>query len=178
MTIITDIATAQAAIDALPAVQAGAIRITLTVDAGWVAADVHLADLPRPRRASRIATTSAGPDAIVDAVIDMARPQDEHATMWRHSGLSCTVTEVCDGDEAAPENNQDAVVAWYSLAPATVGLPPSIAVTCTPYGGVESCQYCPGGQGSGAREKLPIPGPSDDIAELLGDLILRDSVPA
>lgn len=170
------ITAAQALIDALPAVQDGAIRITLTADAGWVAADVHTADLPRPRRVSRIAPTAAGTDRIVDAVIDRIRPQDEHAAMWRHSGLNCTVTDACDADDAVV--GRDAVVAWYSLAPATVGLPPCIAVTCTPYGGVEACGYYSGGQGSDGREELPIPDPESDIAELLGDLTLRDSIPA
>lgn len=177
MTTHTEIATAQAVIDALPAVRDGAIRITLTADAGWVAADVHTADLPRPRRVCRIIPTAAGTDRIVEAVIDRVRPQEEHAAMWRHSGLHCSVADVCDDDEAAPRDNREAVVAWYSLAPATVGLPPCIAVTCTPHGGVEACGYYSGGQGS-AREGLAVPGPEDDIAELLGDLILRDSVPA
>ena len=178
MTTHTTITAAQAAIDALPAVQDGALRITLTADAGWVAADVHTADLPRPRRVSRIAPATASTDRIVDAVIDRIRPQEEHATMWRHSGCHCTLADVSDDAEAAPADNQDAVVAWYSLAPATVGPPVCIAVTCTPYGGVEACGYYPGGQGADGREELPIPGPEDDIAELLGDLILRDSIPA
>lgn len=178
MTTHTKIATAQAAIDALPACTAGAVRITLTADAGWVAADVHTADLPRPRRVRRIAPTAAGVDRIVEAVIDRIRPQDEHAAMWRHSGLNCVMTDVYDDAEAASADNPDATVAWYSLAPATAGLPPCIAVTCTPHGGGVSCGYLPGGQGSGAREELPVPGPEDDIAELLGDLIIRDSIPA
>ena len=174
MTTHTEIA--QALIDALPAVQAGAIRITLSADAGWVSADVHTADMPRPRRVSRIAPATAGPDTIVEAAIDMVCPQDEHAAMWRNSNLAVTVTGVCDDAEAATGDNGDAAVAWYSLAPATVGLPACVAVTCTPHGGVEACGYYRGGRGSTGREKLPIPGPEDDIAELLGDLILRDSV--
>lgn len=178
MTTHTTITSAQAAIDALPAVQAGAIRITLAADTGWVTADVHTADLPRPRRVSRIAPATAGPDRIVDAIIDRIRPQDEHAAMWRHSGLHCTLADVSDDAEAAAADNADACVAWYSLAPATVGLPVCIAVTCTPRGGVEACGYYPGGQGADGREGLPIPGPEDDIAELLGDLIIRDSIPA
>ena len=177
MTTHTKTATAQAQIDLLPAVQAGAIRITLTADAGWISADVRTADLPRPRRVGRIAPVTAGTDQIVEAVIDRVRPQEEHAAMWRHSGLAVTVTDVCDDAEAANADNQDAAVAWYSLTPATVGLPPCIAATCTPHGGVEACGYYPGGQGS-AREELAIPDPEDDIAELLGDLILRDSVTA
>ena len=172
-------ATAQAAIDALPAVQAGAIRITLTEDAGWVAADVHTADLPRPRKVCRIAPTTAGPDRIVEAVIDRVRPQDEHAAIWRHSGLRCTVTDVYDDADAAPADNRDACVAWYTLAPHGASEQTCcIAVTCTPHGGVEACGYYRGGQGCDGREDLPIPDPEDDIAELLSDLILRDSVPA
>lgn len=170
---------AQATIDALPAVQAGAIRITLAPVSGWVVADVHAADMPQPRRIGRIATTSAGLDEIVDAVIGWVRPQEEHAAMWRHSGLRCTVTDVYDDADAAPADNSDACVAWYTLAPH--GAPERagcIAVTCTPHGGVEACGYYRGGQGRDGREDLPIPGPEDDIAELLGDLILRDSVPA
>ena len=170
---------AQATIDALPAVQAGAIRIHLALVSGWVVADVQAADMPQPRRIGRIATASAGLDEIVDAVLGWVRPQEEHAAMWRHSGLRCTVTDVLDDADAAPTGNSDACVAWYTLAPH--GAPARaccIAVTCTPHGGVEACGYYRGGQGCGGREDLPIPGPEDDIAELLGDLILRDSVPA
>ena len=170
---------AQATIDALPAVRAGAIRITLAPVSGWVVADVHTPDMPQPRRIGRIATTSAGLDEIVDAVIGWVRPQEEHAAMWRHSGLRCTVTDVYDDADAAPADNCDACVAWYTLAPH--GAPERtccIAVTCTPHGGAEACGYYRGGQGTGNRENLPIPDPEDDIAELLGDLILRDSVPA
>lgn len=171
---------AQATIDALPAVQAGAIRITLAPVGGWVVADVHTADMPQPRRIGRIATTSAGLDEIVDAVIGWVRPQEEHAAMWRHSGLCCTVTDVYDDADAAPADNSDARVAWYTLAPHGASERTScIAVTCTPHGGVEACGYYRDGQVChGGREDLPIPDPEDDIAELLGDLILRDSVPA
>lgn len=173
----TTITAAQAAIDALPAVQDGAIRITLAPVSGWVVADVHTADMPQPRRIGRIAPTSAGLDEIVDAVIGWVRPQEEHAAMWRHSGLRCTVTDVYDDADAAPTDNSDACVAWYTLAPH--GAPERtgcIAVTCTPHGGVGACGYYGGGRDG--REELPIPDPEDDIAELLGDLILRDSVPA
>ena len=179
MTTHTTITAAQATIDALPAVQAGAIRITLAPVSGWVVADVHTADMPQPRRIGRIATTSAGLDEIVDAVIGWVRPQEEHAAMWRHSGLCCTVTDVYDDADAAPADNSDACVAWYTLAPH--GAPEQascIAVTCTPHRGVAACGYYRGGQGSDGREDLPSPDPEDDIAELLGDLILRDSVPA
>ena len=170
---------AQAMIDALPAVQAGAIRITLAPVSGWVVADAQAADMPQPRRIGRIATIGAGLDEIVDAVIGWVRPQEEHAAMWRHSGLRCTVTDVYDDADAAQTGNKDACVAWYTLAPH--GAPERtscIAVTCTPHGGVEACGYYRDGQGSAGREDLPIPDPEDDIAELLGDLILRDSVPA
>lgn len=176
MTTHTTIAAAQAMIDALPAVQAGAIRITLSAVTGWVIADVSTADMPHPRRAGRLALASAGPDRIVEAVIDRIRPQDEHAAMWRHYGLAVTVTDACDADDAAP--GHDAAVAWYTLSHTIAGLPPCVAIACTPHGGVESCCYYPGGRGSGVREELPIPAPEDDIAELLGDLILRDSVTA
>ena len=171
---------AQATIDALPAVQAGAIRITLAPVSGWVVADVHTADMPQPRRIGRIATTSAGLDEIVDAVIGWVRPQEEHAAMWRHSGLRCTVTDVYDDADAAPADNSDSCVAWYTLAPHGASERTScIAVTCTPHGGAEACGYYRDGQVChGGREDLPIPDPEDDIAELLGDLILRDSVPA
>lgn len=180
MTTHTTITAAQATIDALPAVQAGAIRITLAPVNGWVVADVHTADMPQPRRIGRITTTSAGHDEIVDAVIGWVRPQEEHAAMWRHSGLCCTVTDVYDDADAALADNSDARVAWYTLAPHGAPAQTScIAVTCTPHGGVKACGYYRDGQVfHGEREDLPIPDPEDDIAELLGDLILRDSVPA
>lgn len=175
----TTITAAQATIDALPAVQAGAIRITLAPISGWVVADVLTPDMPQPRRIGRITTVGAGHDEIVDAVIGWVRPQEEHAAMWWHSGLRCTVTDVYDDADAAPADNSDACVAWYTLA--THGAPERtncIAVTCTPHGGVGACGYYRGGMGGGVREDLPIPDPEDDIAELLGYLILRDSVPA
>ena len=173
----TTIPAAQALIDALPAVQAGAIRITLTTDAGWAVADVHTPDTPGPRRAGRIAAAADTPGQIADAAIARIRPEDAHATMWRHSSLDVDVTRLDGRDAEAAGLAETAAVVWYTLAPhCAPGRPACIAVTCTPHGGVESCGYYRGGMGAGEPEKLPAPGPEDDIADLLGDLILRDSV--
>ena len=173
----TTIPFAQDLIDALPAVQAGAIRITLTADAGWAAADVHTPDTPGPRRVDRVAAAADTPGQIAEAVIARIRPEEAHATMWRHSSLDIDVTRLDGEDAEAAGLAETAAVAWYTLAPhGAPGRPACVAVTCTPHGGVEACGYYRRGMEAGEPEKLPAPSPGDDIAELLGDLILRDSV--